>query len=174
MSIFEGLPDVMDPWEIWVRATPLSALVRQTAELWPVLETLHYFGLSLLLGAIGLFDLRVLGVAKAIPPGMMHRLVPIGMLGFGINLLTGICFFSAFPEQYAYNSAFHAKLLFMTAAGLNVALFYSTAFASVRRLEAGQDAPAWPKLLTGISLVAWVGVLICGRLLTFFRPPFFH
>ena len=96
MSIFEGLPEVMAPWEVWVRATPLSHLVLSQGNLWPVLETLHYIGLSLLLGAIGLFDLRVLGVAKAIPPAMLHRLVPLGALGLGVNLLTGICFFSAF------------------------------------------------------------------------------
>jgi hypothetical protein len=30
------------------------------------------------------------------------------------------------------------------------------------------------KIITGISLAVWVGVLICGRLITFFRPPFFH
>jgi hypothetical protein len=179
VSIFEGVllegsADVMAAWEVWVRATTLSHFIRDHGDLWPVLETLHYFGLSLLLGAIGLFDLRVLGVAKAIPPAMMHGLVPLGVLGFSINLVTGICFFSAFPEQYAYNRAFHAKLIFMAAAGLNVLLFYSAVFRSVQRLEAGEDAPFPAKLLTGISLFAWIAVLICGRLLTFFRPPFFH
>jgi hypothetical protein len=29
-------------------------------------------------------------------------------------------------------------------------------------------------VLTGISLISWLGVLTCGRLLTFYRPPFFH
>lgn len=174
MSIFEGQPDLMAPWELWVRATALSGFVREHGDLWPVLETLHYFGLSLLLGAVGLFDLRVLGVAKAIPAGMLHALVPFGVLGFAINVVTGIAFFSAFPDQYAYNSAFHAKAVFLGLAGLNVALFYTTAFASVRRLEPGQDAAFWPKLLTGISLSSWIAVLVCGRLLTFFRPPFFH
>jgi hypothetical protein len=174
VSIFNGSPDVLAPWEAWIRTTVLSHLVLQYGDAWPVLETLHYFGLSLLLGAVGLFDLRVLGVAKAIPPLALHRMIPFGVAGFCLNLLTGIAFFSAFPEQYAYNNAFRVKLVFLVLAGLNLVLFYTTAFGTVRRMKPGEDAPFWPKLLCGISLGSWVTVLICGRLLTFFRPPFFH
>jgi hypothetical protein len=174
VSIFDGHPDVLAPWELWVRATALSQFVLREGNAWPVLETLHYFGLSLLLGSVGLFDLRVLGVAKAIPPAALHRMVPFGVAGFLLNLLTGMAFFSGFPEQYAYNMAFRVKLVLLGLAGLNVLLFYSTAFGAVRTMKPGEDAPFWPKLLCGLSLGFWLGVLVCGRLLTFFRPPFFH
>ena len=63
----------------------------------------------------------------------------------------------------------------MAVAGINVAVFYGTGiFAEVRGLPAGADASARVKVVTGISLAGWVGVLICGRMITFFRPPFFH
>jgi len=166
---------MMEPWEIWVRSTALSAFVLERAPwLWPTLETLHFLGLSTLIGTIGLFDLRVLGVAKAIPPAALHRLIPWGIGGFGVNLLTGIAFFSAYPEQYAYNSAFHWKLAFMAVAALNAAVFYSAAFREIRTLGAGAQASRRARIITGISLASWIGVLTCGRLLTFYRPPFFH
>jgi hypothetical protein len=58
---------------------------------------------------------------------------------------------------------------------MNVALFYlSAAFREVKTMPAGADAPFRAKLIAGTSLGAWIGVLICGRLLTFYRPPFFH
>jgi hypothetical protein len=41
-------------------------------------------------------------------------------------------------------------------------------------LPSGADAPMRLKLIAGISLAMWIGVLICGRFLTWFRPPFFH
>lgn len=168
-------PELPEPWEVWVRATSLHEFVQAHYWMWPTLETLHYIGLSLLLGTVGLFDLRVLGLAKGIPPAAFHKLIPLGIAGFGVNLLTGIAFFSAFPEQYFYNPSFWWKGAFMATAGFNVGAFYlSRAFADVRAMGPDADAGARAKLIAGVSLTAWVGVLVCGRLLTFFRPPFFH
>ncbi len=164
----------MEPWEIWVRSTDLHRFVIQHSWVWPTCETIHYLGLSLLLGTVGLFDLRVLGMAKAIPPAALHRLIPLGVAGYVTNLMTGVVFFFGFPDQYAYNSAFHFKLVFMALAGINVAVFYSSAFAETKHVPAGAQAPLRLRIITGISLSSWVLVLICGRLLTFFRPPFFH
>jgi hypothetical protein len=96
-------PETPDAWERWVRATGLHHFGADHYWLWPMSETLHYLGLSLLLGTVGLFDLRVLGMAKAIPPSALHKLIPLGIAGYCVNILTGIAFFSGFPEQYAYN-----------------------------------------------------------------------
>jgi hypothetical protein len=164
----------MEPWEVWVRSTELHALVKTYWWIWPVCETLHYFGLSLLLGTVGLFDLRVLGMARGIPPITLHRLIPFGIAGFVLNALTGIVFFFGHPDQYFYNNAFRFKAAFMLLAGINVLVFYSSAFREVSVMGAGADAPLRSKIITGISLGSWVCVLICGRLLTFYRPPFFH
>ncbi len=169
-----GDPNIIEPWEAWVRSTFLHEWVHTYFWIWPIAESLHFIGLSLLIGSVGLFDLRVLGLARDIPAMALHRLIPFGLAGFALNILTGIVFFAGFPEQYAYNRAFHFKLAFLALAGLNAALFYATVLKDVRRLPAGADAPLKAKLATGISLGAWVMVLVCGRLLTFFRPGFFH
>jgi len=84
-------------------------------------------------------------------------------------------FFFGYPEQYAYNSAFYFKAAFMAIAGLNILAFYGTsAFREVKKLGPGADVPRRIKIIAATSLSMWVGVLICGRLLTFFRSPFFH
>jgi hypothetical protein len=165
----------MEPWEIWVRGTALHVFIREHSWVWPTCEILHYLGLSLLLGTVGLFDLRVLGMAKAIAPSAIHRLIPFGIAGYVVNVLTGIVFFFGFPEQYFYNNAFRFKAAFMTAAGLNILAFYCTsAFREMKSLGPGADAPMRTKIIAGTSLSMWLAVLVCGRLLTFFRPPFFH
>src|SRR4051794_27949622 len=108
----------MEPWEIWVRSTELHAIVvRYEPWLWPACETLHYLGLSLLLGTVGLFDLRMLGLAKGIAPAAIHRLIPWGIGGYIVNILTGTVFFFGHPDQYFYNDAFRLKALFMAVAG---------------------------------------------------------
>jgi len=164
------------PWEIFVRSTALHAfVVAHEPWVWPLCETLHYFGLSLLLGTVGLFDLRALGMAKGVLPGAIHRLVPWGIAGYVVNILTGTVFFFGHPDQYFYNNAFRFKALFMAVAGLNVLVFYGTgAFKEMKTLGPGADAPLRIRVIAGTSLSMWIAVLVCGRLLTFFRPPFFH
>lgn len=169
-------PELAQPWELWIRASALHHFI-ETYDmwLWPTFQTLHYFGMSLLLGTVGLFDLRVLGVGKAVPPATLHKLIPFGIAGFILNLLTGIWFFFGFPEQYFYNPSFQLLLTFVAIAGINVAVFYlSDAFQEVKRMPGGADAPMRAKVIAGTSLTAWMAVLVCGRLITFFRPPFFH
>jgi hypothetical protein len=142
---------------------------------WPLCETLHYLGLSLLLGTVGLFDLRVLGMAKGITPRAIHRLIPWGIGGYAVNVLTGIVFFAGHPDQYFYNNAFRFKALFMALAGINILAFYgSSIFEDLKSLAPGEKTGLLVKLVAGTSLSMWIAVLICGRLLTFFRPPFFH
>jgi hypothetical protein len=169
--------DIMDiaPWEVWVRGTALHLFVIRHEWVWPLCETLHYLGLSLLIGTVGLFDLRVLGLAKGIAPRAIHRLVPWGVAGYVVNVLTGIMFFAGHPDQYFYNDAFRLKALFMALAGVNIVVFYGTGvFQDMKALAPGASAPWRTKVIAGTSLSLWIAVLVCGRLLTFFRPPFFH
>jgi hypothetical protein len=164
------------PWEVFIRSTALHAFVRDHEPwLWPLMQSLHYLGASLLIGTVGLFDLRALGLAKGISPAALHRLVPWGVAGYLSNLLLGTVFFFGHPDQYFYNNAFRFKILLMAMAGINILAFYGTdAFAQLKTLAPDASAPARIKIIAGTSLCAWVGVLMCGRLITFFRPPFFH
>jgi hypothetical protein len=164
------------PWELFIRGTALHAfIVAHEPWVWPLCETLHYIGLSLLLGTVGLFDLRALGMAKGIALGTIHRLIPWGIGGYILNILTGIVFFFGHPDQYFYNNAFRLKALFMAIAGANILAFYGTGvFAEVKSLPPDADPSRRIKVIAGTSLAMWVAVLVCGRLLTFYRPPFFH
>ncbi len=164
----------MDYFQPWLVATLASAktvaAIMRTKWGWPACETLHFLGLSMLIGAIGVFDLRLLGVAKRIPIAALHRVIPWGISGYVLNLLTGLMFLMTEPDQYIYNPSFHFKILFMGIAGLNVLAFYSAVFRKVRVLGLGAATP-WPaKLIAGASLFCWIGVIVCGRMLTFYRP----
>ena len=137
---------------------------------WPTCEAIHFVGLSLLIGTIGMFDLRLLGMAKRVPIAALHRLIPWGIFGYAINVITGSMFLLTEPDQYVYNPAFHSKMLFMGVAGVNVLVFYLAVFRRVKGLEPGLEAPRSAKLVAGVSLFCWISVIVCGRLLTFYRP----
>jgi uncharacterized membrane protein len=137
---------------------------------WPTCETLHFIGLSLLFGVAALVDLRMLGMMKSIPFPALHRLLPWGILGFGINLITGMLFFVGAPEQYTQNPVFTWKMALMMLAGLNV--LYFTIFDEAWAVGSGKDAPPLAKLVAASALVLVIGVMYCGRMLPFLGNAF--
>jgi hypothetical protein len=164
----------MHSFQVWLVTTiqmhsPVAELMR-TRWAWPIAESLHFLGLCLLIGCVGMFDLRLLGVARRVPIAAVHRFIPWGILGFAINICSGAMFLLTEPDQYIYNPSFHFKLMFMTIGGLNAATFYLTSYRRIFGSAATLEAPRRAKVIAAISLCAWIGVIIGGRLLTFYRP----
>lgn len=139
---------------------------------WPVVESLHYVGLCLLLGTVGIFDLRMLGVGKGLSYDQLHRLVPVGVAGYLLNVLTGTLFVLSVPDQYLYNPAWQSKLALMGVAGCNLLLFYKTMANRVKHTDADQPVPGAARVMALVSLLAWCGVIVAGRLITYYRPPY--
>lgn len=153
-------------------ATGIST-VMNTPWGWPIAESLHFIGLSLLLGTVGLFDLRMLGFVREIPLAAMHKYIRFGVMGFALNATTGLMFVSTSPDQYLYNPSFQTKLAFMLVAGLNMVLFYLWGYRAAVAAEPTQQAERLGKIFALVSLVCWLGVITGGRLITFYRPPYF-
>jgi len=139
---------------------------------WPLIESLHYVGLCLLLGTVGLFDLRMLGLARGLDYRLLHQLVPVGVCGYLLNVSTGTLFVVSAPDQYLYNPAFQTKLGLMLLAGINLLLFYGTAASAFRNTGATDMVMVRARIMALVSLLAWVGVIIGGRLITYYRPPY--
>lgn len=157
-------------FEAWLRSFTTVAAFMQLHWSWPIVESVHFVGLTLLLGTIAAWDLRLLGLLKDVPAAAFHKLVPFAMLGFGINAVSGSLFLVTFPDQYVYNAAFHLKVLCLVVAGLNVAVFYLASFRRLAVLAAGEQPPLLARLSGGVSLALWITVIVCGRMITFFRP----
>jgi hypothetical protein len=156
--------------ETWLRGFPGAAATMQLSWAWPAAESAHFIGLTLLFGAIAAWDLRLVGFLREIPAGAFHRLVPFAAAGFAINLVSGSMFLVTFPEQYIYNPAFQLKALCLLLAGANVMLFYLTSFRRLLAAGAGESPPLLARLCGGASLALWMSVIVCGRMITFFRP----
>jgi hypothetical protein len=161
-------------FQVWligvIDANSPVADVMRTAWAWPIAESIHFVGLCLLVGAIGTFDLRLLGFMRRVPIAVVHRFVPWAILGFAMNIASGLCFLLTEPDQYILNPSFHLKLLFLAIAGLNAGLFYLTSWRRVFSDSATLDAPTRARVIAAVSLSAWIAVIVCGRLLTFYRP----
>jgi hypothetical protein len=155
----------------WLSGTWLHDFVVQSQWAWAALETIHFLALGVLVGTIGVLDLRLIGFARRAPLAPFQRLVPWGVGAFLVNVLTGIIFVTGAPYQYFYNLAFQMKVLFIAAAGLNIAIFYSGAARRTFAAPAGEPVPLGGRIAGTVSLLAWIGVMYWGRMITFFRPP---
>lgn len=159
----------MDELLAFSQSTGVYAFMHSTWG-WPFVESLHFVGLCLLLGAVGVFDLRLLGIGRGISMRGLHPLVPYGIAGFTLSLVTGLLFFMSAPDQYAFNPAFQTKMGFMLIAGCNMFLFNSLALRVVAPIDS--TPPRGATFFAAISLFCWLVVIICGRLITYYRPPY--
>jgi uncharacterized membrane protein len=131
---------------------------------WAFMMDLHFIGLAVLIGTVGVLNLRILGFEKRLTGASLHRLMPWAMAGFGINVLTGTLAFIGMPAYYTFDAAFWLKILAVLLLGLNAAAFYLTdAFESVELLGPGDDAPRLAKVIAGSSLFLWFAVITLGR-----------
>jgi uncharacterized membrane protein len=151
-------------------ASGLSMFVVGSKWMWPSCETLHFVGLSLLMGVVLLVDLRMMGLMKSISFPILHRLLPWGILGFGINVLTGLLFFIGQPDQYIKSVPFQWKMALVLIAGANA--LYFTIFDEVWRLAPGDEAPMQAKVAAGSAVILWVAIMWCGNMLPFIGDSF--
>jgi len=151
-------------------ARTVGSFVTDTRWMWPTCETLHFIGLSLLLGVVLLVDLRVLGVVKGVSFASLHRLLPWAALGFGVNVITGMLFFVGIPGQYIHNTTFYWKMALVMLAGLNAVYF--TLLEEPWELGPKEDAPLTAKIAAASAMLLWVGVMYCGSMLPFLGNAF--
>jgi hypothetical protein len=154
---------------MWTVSTGVGDFVLDHPWMFPAGETLHFMGLSLLVGTVGMVDLRMLGLAKRVPFAPLHQLLGWGIAGFVTCLLTGIMFWFVNPGTYAVDVGpiFGLKLLFILLGGINVLVFRLTVFREVMALGPGESAPLLAKVIAGVSLLLWMGVIWWGRMLMF-------
>lgn len=151
-------------------ARRIGSFVTDTPWMWPTCETLHFVGLSLLLGVVLIVDLRVLGVLKGVSFAYLHRLLPWAAIGFGVNVITGMLFFTGIPGQYIHNPSFYWKMVFVMLAGLNA--LYFTVFDEPWKLGPKEDAPLTAKFAAASAMLLWIAVLYCGSMLPFLGNAF--
>ena len=125
----------------------------------------HTFGLSLLVGANALVDLRLLGFSPSIPLAPLKRIFRIMWIGFGINATTGVLLLTAYPTKALTNPVFYAKLIMIGSAiwiltKLQKEVFADTAVTEADMMAKGASLAKW-------SLALWVGAISAGRLLAY-------
>lgn len=152
----------------WLEGTPLSQAMRGDPWLYPAVEIVHIFGFAVLVGSVVLFDLRVLGFACGIPVRPLARhLLRWAIAALLLIVPAGLLLFAAHPGELARNPAFQLKLALIAAAGLNALAFHVFPYRRVANWERDAPAPPAARAQALLSILLWVGVITCGRLLAY-------
>ena len=151
-----------------IMASQLSQWIQATYWLWPVLEIIHFFGLTLLMGGLIIVDLRMIGFFPTINLQGVKKLLPFVIFGFLLNLITGILFVYGDPSRYAINIGFQIKLILILLAGCNAAIYHFKVEGYALELVSSSIRPPLTIKLVGLtSLSLWTGVLLLGRLIPY-------
>ncbi len=155
-------------WLVWLETSAPAGAMRNWLWLYPIVEIVHIIGFVVLVGAAVMFDLRLLGVSRALPASAMARHhLPWARAALLLVVPTGALMFIAHATDFAGNPAFRVKLILLAAAGLNALLFHRGAFRSVTGWESDVAVPATARAAAVASLVLWVGIIAAGRLLAY-------
>jgi len=152
----------------WLASTPLSQAMREHLWLYPVVETVHITGFAVLVGAVALFDLRVLGCARSLPVRALGRhLLRWALASLLLVVPAGVLLFSSQPLEFIANPVFRLKLALLAMAGLNAASFHAGVYRSVATWDMERPAPPLARAQAALSLLLWISVIACGRMLAY-------
>lgn len=154
-------------------ANPIEALafaraMREWLWLYPAVEIVHITGFVLLVGSVAMFDLRVLGLSRGIPVRALARhLLPWSVLALFLIVPSGLAMFSAHASDFLGNRAFQLKMALLLAAGLNAVAFHTGPYQSVASWNVDAAAPWTARASVALSLLLWISIISCGRLLAY-------
>ncbi len=152
----------------WVEQTALATAMRQELWLYPAVEILHIWGFVVLVGSVAMLDLRLLGLSRQVSVRQLARhLLPWTWGALLIIVPTGLMMFITHAGEFISNRAFVLKLVLIFAAGINAAAFQLGPYRSVQAWDSGLPTPVAARLHAALSLLIWMGVIACGRLLAY-------
>ena len=152
----------MEAAALAIESSALGSFVRESAWAYPLANITHLLGMILLIGGIGLLDLRIVGAFRSLPLMLLSRtLTPVGLAGLMLMLLSGPLLFAADAVALSRSSIFAWKLGLIVLALGNAAIF--------RQCWKGvtNEAPVALRIMAGASIALWLGVAGLGRLIAY-------
>jgi len=157
--------------DLWpaLEKLPFAIAVRQSGWLFPTIESIHVLSVVLVVGTISIVDMRILGLPsreKAVCR-LTAEVLPYTWGAFVLAVVTKFLMFASSATTYVHAWPFQYKMLLMVLAGINMILFHLLPYRTVHLWDALTHPPLGAKIMAGLSLGLWIGVICCGRWIGF-------
>lgn len=151
-----------------IESTALGLAMRKSIWLYPAVETVHIIGLAILVGSIAVLDLRLMGLSRSLPVRKLARhTLPWTIGSFALILPSGLMMFAAHATDFIASPVFALKMGLIFAAIINAAVFHTSVFRSAAAWDVDVMPPAAARASAALSLLLWLTVIACGRLLAY-------
>ena len=149
-----------------VQASAFGMWASGSSLAYPLANVVHLLGLVMLVGGIGLVDLRVAGAFRTLPLAPLSRaLTPVAIVGLALMIPSGAVMFAADAVSLAGSDVFRSKLVLI---GLALANAVAFRWLWQRQIDTGFDAPPPAARAMAIaSLGLWLTIGTLGRMIAY-------
>ncbi len=149
----------------WVSATPLSMWIQTVSWIIPTVQTIHILSIAVVMSSAAMVHLRVLGVLSRGQPlvAVTRRFLPWIWWTLLVLLLTGTTLIIGEPERSLVNPAFILKMSLLAAVLIVTVVFEKGIARDQLFWESSAGRRVNGRLLAGLSMVLWVGIVFAGR-----------
>jgi hypothetical protein len=149
--------------------TAIAEALRESAWLFPAVETAHVLALVFVFGSIARLDLRLMGLVqrhRAVTE-IAEEMLPYTWVSFVFAAIFGLLLWVSKPIVYVEMVFFDVKLILMALAGLNMLYFQVVTLKTVGQWDRALIPPSSARLAGGMSMAFWASVVVCGRFMGF-------
>ncbi len=153
----------------WLADTAIGTRIRESDNLFSVIETVHVLGIVLIAGTIAIVDLRILGILlkRQSVGAVLGSLVKIAWFGFAVMASSGLLLFWSEADKLYLNPAFRLKMILLLLAGANRWAFHRAHDSGIAAWSAPATVPRRARLAAIVSLSLWTGIIVLGRAIAY-------
>ena len=153
----------------WLEGTPVGVLARESLWGFQILVAIHILGITISVGLLVWFDLRLLGLSmRAAPVAKVYRqLMPWAFVGFAVMVMSGGALLSGFATRAYGNQFFWIKVAALLLAGVNAVAYHRGVERRIAQWNEDARLPLPARAAGLISIVLWAVVILSGRMMAY-------
>ena len=151
----------------WLENTSMARWVVESLVAYPAILSLHGIGMAFLVGTLLMYNIRILGFASGLPITAFNDFMKVAIIGLIVNTITGLLLFAPDANRFLVSVPFITKIACIII-GLVLVMVFRRKYLPHIDSWPGGVAPPPVKVLAGLSVIAWLGAIIAGRLIAYF------
>jgi hypothetical protein len=153
----------------WLEGLRIGVWIRESLWGFPVAVGIHILALTLSVGILVWFDLRLLGVSmRPIPVSTVYRrLMPWAFCGFALMFASGGSLFAAYATAAYPNVYFRVKMTALLLAGINAGVYHLVTERGIAEWDKSARPPLTVRIAGLVSIVLWATIIVCGRMMSY-------